>query len=123
MEKSELDAMRHWYDAMSAKFDALAAKFDALSQSYITRLEFNPWQSATDKRLETLEDDLKEHRQWSNDEHSRLAEQVRESEVSIIKEINESNKTSWAMRITVAMSVIGWLVSIILYIVGFIIHR
>jgi hypothetical protein len=65
----------------------LLKRFDQLFHLFVLREMFLPWQQTTDRRLDTLEQENKDTRAWENQEHTRLAEQVVESERRIIERL------------------------------------
>lgn len=101
----------------------IGVKLDTLPQIYVTRVEHDPWRATVEKRLDNLEGDAKERMQWENSEHTKLAAQVVESERRIIEKIDGNSKLSLGMKVTLLLSGIGWIISIVEFVLNFVIHR
>lgn len=91
----------------------LLQKFDNLAHLYVLREMFLPWQQNTDRRISVLEETQRTDKQWANDEHSNLANQVVESERRIIAKIDSKHQWKLNTLLYVALAGVGWLVGII----------
>lgn len=107
---SYLEEVRQGIKDLHQKFDS---KFDNLANLYVLREMFLPWQQNTDKRLDTIEDLQRKDKQWENDEHASLANQMVESERRIIARIDAKRQWKHSNILFIALAIIGWVIGTI----------
>lgn len=111
------------FDELRGDIRSIIAKIDGLALIYVLRETFEPWRQSVEKRIDNLEESAKNDKQWENDEHVKLAQQVVESERRIIEKIDGNSKLSMGMKLTMIIAACGWLFGVLEFILNYIVHH
>lgn len=109
--------------ALRGDIQRIGAKLDALGMLYVMKTEYDLVRASVDKRLDSIETEAKEGKQWANNEHSRLAETVIASERRIIDKLEEHSQSAWSNRQALLVIGITSLIGIAEFIINFILSH
>lgn len=116
------DKVYHLIERLGDKLDALIL---SLPSNYVQKVEYDPWRVLMEGRLLVLENDAKTNKDWNNTEHKGIADAVVQSERRIMAELKSNTqktednaRVARSSRLTIWLCVIGWLITIVLFIVS-----